>query len=425
MDIIGWARQVYERNINGNHYYFIDSEGKWSKDASNLVISQCHPILTPALLFVSQLYSSAKFKVTRKSTQEQVRNHWVINLLNNPNSYQTRADFLEALIFNQVAEGKCVVWKRMLPGFDNPEELHILNQSKIKWPQEIKDDPFFDFEDNQLEVVYSLPKGAERKIPLKDIMIFYDLPNGLQENKVETRSRLDGLKQTLVNTHDSLVAKNIILKSNGKELVTGEKGTTQLSPDEKNQAENFFSKSYGLARNRLRALIVKGKLNWKSLHIALRDLGLDESVKVDGNLIYSALHIPKDILSLEAKKTTYNNFKESMVSYIQNDIQSKMNTTCLKLVKHLGIDDLFELEGSYEHLPVMQFVRIERYESVKKQADALIALRKAGIPDEEALERTDFNKNTILKPIQNGKTKSRKNKKFSNKKRNSKKTKKS
>lgn len=405
MNFFNWTRQIYERSKDGNHHYFVDKEGKWSADASNLKIAQNHPILTPALLFRSQLFSSARFEITRKSTKEKVKDHWIIDLLNNPNSYQTRADFLEAVSFNEIAEGKCVIWKRILPGFTKPDELHILEQDKIKWPNAIKKDPFYDFSDTEEDIVYDMPDGNEKTIPLKDIIIFYDLPNGLQANRIEVKSRLDGLKQTLVNTHDSLVAKNIILKTNGKELITGEKGATQLNPEEKIDAENFFSKNYGLARNRLRALVTRGKLTWKSLHIALRDLGLDESVKVDGNLIYTALHIPKDILSLEAKKTTYNNFKESMVSYIQNDIQSKMDSTCLKLIKCLDPDSFYSLAGSYEHLPVMQFVRIERYKSVKAQSDALLGLLKTGVPEELALEMCDFPKGTELKEIKNDKDK--------------------
>ena len=408
--------RLYERDRAGNHNYFVDSEGKWSTDASNLKIAQEHPILTPALLFRSQLFSSARFILKRNSTEEKINKHWILELLENPNSYQTRSDFLEALSFNEIAEGKCVVWKKSLIGFNEPEELHILEQNKIKWPEAIKQDPFYDFETSEEKIIYSISNGSEKQIPLKDIVIFYDLPNGLAANRVEVKSRLDGLKQTLVNTHDSLVAKNIILKTNGKELITGEKGQTPLGADEKLAAENFFSKSYGLARNRLRALITRSKITWKSLHIAVRDLGLDESVKVDGNIIYTALHIPKDILSLEAKKTTYNNFKESMVSYIQNDIQSKMDSVCLKLMKSLDKKNQFSLSGSYEHLPVMQFVRIERYESIKKQADALSSLIKTGVPEELALEMCGFEKGTVLKPMKN-ENKNKNNDKNSRKKR--------
>jgi hypothetical protein len=408
--------RLYERDAKGNHNYFVDSEGNWSNDATNIKIAQDHPILTGALLFRSQLFSSGKFKLKKKSDDEIIKEHWILDLLEYPNTYQTKSDFLEALAFSEIAEGKCVVWGRVLPGFDEPDELHILEQNKIKWPLSMKNDPFYDFEASKEKVIYSTGDGTTKEIPLNQLIIFYDLPNGLQTNRVEVKSRLDGLKQTLINTHDSLVAKNVILKTNGKELITGEKGQTMLSAEEQTSADNFFSNRLGLARNRLRALITRSKITWKSLHIALRDLGLDESVKVDGNLIYTTLHIPKDILSLEAKKTTYNNFKESMVSYIQNDIQSKMNSVCSKLIKQLDKTKTLKLEGSYEHLPVMQFVRIERYESVKKQADALMALRKTGISDELALEMCDFEKGTVLKPMKD-ENKNKNSDKSSNKKR--------
>lgn len=420
MDIFNWISNIYERNRKGDHYYFVDKQGKWSEHASNLKIAQEHPILTPALLFISQLLSTGIFELERKTTKENVNSHWCLDLLENPNSYQTKSDFFEALIFNQVAEGKCVVWKRVLPGFTNPDELHILEQDKIKWPNSIKNNPFYDFENSKDSIEYTLSDGNSKKINISDLVIFFDLPNGLNTNRIEVKSRLDGLKQTLVNTHDSLIAKNIILKSNGKELITGEKGQIPLNEEEKANAENVFKNKYGLGRKKMRALITRGKLNWKSLHIALRDLGLDESVKVDGNLIYTALHIPKDILSLEAKKTTYNNFKESMVSYIQNDTQPKADSIASKLMKSFGLDGVYKLKCSYEHLPIMQFVRMERYKSVQAQATALMSLRKAGLSDEEALDRCDFPKTLTLNPIKNEKTKSDKS---SKKRRNQKKVK--
>jgi len=192
-----------------------------------------------------------------------------------------------------------------------------------------------------------------------------------------------------------LVAKNIILKSNGKEMITTSGSGFPMTPDEKADAEHIFNSGYGLSNTRKRALITKANLTWKSMHIALRDLGLDESIKVDGNIIYTALHIPKDILSLEAKKTTYNNFKESMTSFIQNDIQAFMNDFVTTLELEF-LEDGLELVGDYEHLPVMQFIRKERYEAVKLRAEALNYLLATGIPEEIALEMTNFDKTIKL-----------------------------
>jgi hypothetical protein len=150
---------------------------------------------------------------------------------------------------------------------------------------------------------------------------------------------------------------------------------------------------------RSRAFITSADVNWQSLHVALRDLGLDESVKVDGNLIYTALHIPKDILSLEAKKTTYNNFKESMTSYIQNDIQAMANDIAETFWVETN-DKNIVIEACFDHLPVMQFALMQKYESKTMQAQALQALRAAGLPDEMALDMVDLPTNTQLNELQ-------------------------
>jgi len=137
------------------------------------------------------------------------------------------------------------------------------------------------------------------------------------------------------------------------------------------------------------------------MHIALRDLGLDESVKVDGNIIYTALHIPKDILSLEAKKTTYNNFKESMTSYIQNDIQSYLNDFVSGIASSLLFGETQNiLVGTYDHLPVMQFLEKERYEAISARAKALTDLLAVGIPEKDALDLCGFNKNLKLEDVE-------------------------
>ena len=47
-----FIRNLYERNTSGEHWYYIDAQGNWGYSGTNLYISQNHPILTPALLFL-------------------------------------------------------------------------------------------------------------------------------------------------------------------------------------------------------------------------------------------------------------------------------------------------------------------------------------------------------------------------------------
>ena len=412
MNIIQKLRKLtWTRDSSGNNWY-VENNGNGfgsGENMTNLEISQNHPILTPALLFISKLFSQAEFKVVNKETGKEEKNHWLIKLLNKPNLYQTKSDFLESLQFIQIAQGKAVGYLKRPLGFNDAEDIdsiYILDNDLIDYPDEYNDANYrsrmyssrLESVADSEEIIYD-KNGENLTIKIKDLIFFYDLPNMLQKNFYQVNSRLDGLRQTLINTNDSLIAKNIILKTNGKELISG--GNNEhfpLAGEDKEKAENLLQNNYGLGWFRKRGIVTKASITYKSLHIALRDLGLDESVKVDGNLIYTALHIPKDIISLEAKKTTYNNFKESMVSYIQNEMQA--NTNAFTDVLNKLIDDTdYKLVGTYEHLPIMQFILIERYEGISKKAKALNDLLSTGIPKEVALEMCGFDKDLQLEDI--------------------------
>lgn len=402
---------TWVRDKSGNNTYFTNKNSQWSNlhNISNLQFAQSHPILTPAMLFVSKLFSQAKFKVVNKETGKEKKNHWLSKLLNNPNAYQTQNDFLESLQFIQIAQGKAVVYLKRPIGFSESSDIksiYILDSDKIKWPENYASSFITDPNSNSIknqEVIYD-EDGEKLKIKVKDLLFFYDLPNCLNKNFYKVSSRLDGLRQTLINTHDSLIAKNIILKTNGKEILsTGSSDMFPLAGDDKKAAENLLQNNYGLGWNRKRGIVTKANITYQSMHIALRDLGLDESVKVDGNIIYTALHIPKDIISLEAKKTTYNNFKESMVSYVQNEMQANLNSF-VEVMQNLIQENNLELVGTYEHLPIMQFILKERWEGQKTRAEALHSLLSAGMPAETALDILGYDK-TIkledLKPLNN------------------------
>ena len=392
---------LWERSSRGTNMYIIDQETGWGSSGVNLDIAQNHPILTPGLLFVSKIFSQASFKVRKISNGKIEDNHWMLDLIRDPNFYQTQQDFLEALMFSMIAEGVAIVYKKKNIMFDDDKStkaIYLLNKSLIQWPSEfvtsMSNDPKTKV--GNIKIKYDA-SGENLDIKIKDLMFFYDLPNGLQKNKFKARSRLDGLEQTLINTNDSLLAKNIILKTNGKELITGVKDGGHLSPDEKKEMDDLFNNTLGLGSGRKRSFLTKAELTWKSLHIALRDLGLDESVKVDGNIIYTALHIPKDILSLEAKKTTYNNFKESMVSYIQNEMQSSLNA--FTAVFNKMIEPGYELVGTYEHLPIMQYILIERYKVAEGLGAAILSMRNAGLPDDYILKTLNIDSSIKLKEL--------------------------
>ena len=405
-DIRSFFSGLYQRMINGDDYYFVDQyqDDRFGTSGSNLEIAQNHPILTPALLFTSKIFSQAEFSMINENTGKVVKNHKYLDLLKDPNYYQTTIDFLETLYFMMIAQGYTVIYKKRVPGGVFANSLYILNPDLIEWPQGYKSKIASRklLENNNTTIKYDR-NGENLDIKLKELLFLYDSPNALNKNNVfKVKSRIEGLKQTLENTNDSLIAKNIVLRTNGKELISAKSSTggIPLTPDEKTRLENIYQSNYGLTKKARRAIITRSDVTHKSLHIALRDLGLDESIKVDGNLIYTALHIPKDILSLEAKKTTYNNFKESMVSFIQNEMQGTGDYVAGVLTRDLKkTDPNLKIVCTYDHLPVMQYILLERYKVIKERVSALKEARESGLPDENALELVGMDKNIKLNKL--------------------------
>lgn len=402
-------KPLFTRDKSGNYNYTITDKRNWcSENASNLHLSQDHPLLTPAMLFVSKLYSQGQRVVRNKKTKEVVENHWLTNLLNSPNPYQTGMDLDEEQMWMMLAQGKAVAYlQRSTVGGGRMSEIdsiYFLDSDKIEYPEGFKTSMIRKSKSSEMmrqKIVYDKGGDDEKEIRMSDLLFFYDMPNGMNKNKVENESRIQGIRQVLINTIDAQCAKNIILKTNGKEILSGKGGSDfPLTKDEMDNAKRAFNQGYGLGIGRSRLYITKSDVNWKSAHVPLRDLGLDDSNKVDGNIIYTALHIPKDILSLEAKKTTYNNFKESMTSYIQNEIQPSAKAADMVYQKLLEREPDLEVYTSFDHMPIMQHVKKEQYETAGIRAESLKKLLSAGLPQEIALDLCGFDKNTKLEDIQ-------------------------
>lgn len=407
---------IYEKFSGTNHdnWYSVLNDGENAfgvadKPGDLLQYSFRHPILSGAMLFYCNLFAQAEFKITKlDGTLYEGKYNDVLKILNAPNFYQTRVDFLEALQWMKIARGYAAIYTPKRIGFDNEIlAMYVLDPHRIKWPRNFKTPLSYKddlFQNTTVEYIEDNDTNG-KEIKLRDLTFIYDMPNILSPtNMFKCASRLDGLKQTLDNTVDSLIAKNIILKSNGKEMLSlADSNGFPLDDKEEKEAKRIFNINFGLSKTRDRAFLTKANVKWQSMHIALRDLGLDESTKVDGNIVYTALHIPKDILSLEAKKTTYNNFRESMTSFIQNDMTSAINDTALTLTQ-LMLPSNLRLVGTYDHLPVMGHLEKEKAEAANTKADALIKYLNTGMDPKRALELCGLDNNITIKPPKNEQT---------------------
>ena len=80
INIPNWLNPFYTRNKSGDSIYMFSGNNEWTANTNNLYIAQNHPILTPALLFVSKLFSQARFHVEEVGTGKRVE-HKILDLL--------------------------------------------------------------------------------------------------------------------------------------------------------------------------------------------------------------------------------------------------------------------------------------------------------------------------------------------------------
>ena len=398
---LDWKFPVWTRNKAGQNFYDFVAFNNWAKERDTLSMAENHPLLTPALLFISKIVSQAEIKTINPTTKKPILKNPIAQLLEKPNWYQTKLDLLEELTFSTIANGIGVIFVKRTLGMADPNSLYVLNYLLLEFPDSLNTRNFVNMAktDERLntDVIYD-KNGEKLTIKLRDLIFFYDVPNTSKKNKLEAVSRLTGISQTLINTCDSEKAKNIILKTNGKELISGTKEGFGLTPKEKEQVERDWQNNYGLGMSRKRGIITQSAVTWKSLHVIMRDLGHEESIKGDASIIFATLHLPQDVYSISGAKSTYKNANQSLISYIQNEIQPTLNSFLATLNAYFFRDGNIEFAGTYENMPVMLEFKTVKYSGITSQVTALEAMIRVGFSPEIALETCGFDKTIKLTP---------------------------
>lgn len=393
--LLNFQYPFYERTNDGTHFYYNDANASWDNIGNKLNYGYTNPVLLPILQLISHYVTKVEFKIYKKGTDKPIEQHAIIDLLENPNFYQSKQDFLAQLVWFKYCLGYTYLYPINpdgMPSVEYTTSLNNLNVSLVNFPNGFVTP--FNFSDDNKETVKNTvfeydTQNQNLKISIKDIITFFDLPNGINGNLLTAPSRLDALQKPLSNIQKSFDAKNIIIQSNGKELFTNKSATNiqalPINPNEKSEIQNKLTNNFGLGFNRSRSVVTNSDIEWKSLHINLKDLGLDDSVIKDAQMIVNAFNIPRELISFDGKGAKYENQLQATVGFIQGVVQEFIDDFCNSLMSFYKIEDL-ELKGSFNHLPIMQVVENKKADSVKKKAEAIKTLVDAGFTKEQAIE---------------------------------------
>lgn len=381
-------RQGYERDKAGNHITFAIDGHPLFGDSDYLKLVKQNPVAATLIDIIASKLCQVRFEI------EGVESDPLLDLLHNPNWYQSKQDFIKQWYWFMVSSGFMFIAPKGSVGFRRPEvvtALYNLKGSQIKFPDNFKTPHISTPEEisnfQQQQIIY---KQAGREVPyvLSELIPFYDMANGLDGDfLLKSPSRIEGARKPISNIDIGYDAENVVLQTNGKELYSStKKGDVMnhvgMSKDEKNEILAFANQKYGVSRGRSRAMI-GNNLDWKSMHIALKDLGLAESRMENAQTLCNTFGVPSEIYELHTKGKTYENQEKAMVKMVQQTVQPIMDNFTNSFTAAFGYEGR-PLRGSFDHLPEMQVIEEQRANRVFKLSQAIKNLVDAGFTPEAA-----------------------------------------
>ena len=370
-----------ERLRGGQTWYFNSrtmGNTNFGDSAVLMDIAKANPIVMPALNLIATYYTTARWyeKGAGGVLQE---NTPALNLLKKPNPFQTYDDFQKQYVWYKYVYG----YLHQLPisttnakDVKNIKYLYNLKSSGIEFPKDFKGGLITTKSEHEAflkqKILYEDKQyGFKRSPEVGDLLSFYDLANGLDGNPLTAPSRLKALKKPIGNIEKAFDAKNIVIQSNGKELVTNETvgniAKIPLTTEEDKDIKKKLKTTYGVGIGQDRSIVTNSALKWQSLHIKLKELGLDESVINDAQTIINAFGIPPELFTVDGTSATFENQEKAVISFLQSKIQVELDDQANTYNNAWGTD----LVAKLDHLPIMRSIEKSKVASLRSLAFAI------------------------------------------------------
>ena len=148
-----------------------------------------------------------------------------------------------------------------------------------------------------------------------------------------------------------------------------------------------------------KSLIITNQANVDVKHLVsdMKRLYLDEQFADDANKCLLAFGMNKDILNYFSKDSTFENQEKGVIKYIQNSIQNTADNTINSLSSQWGLlDNNEKLVASYDHLPIMQSVMVDKIANFKAMQEVIkLGLENQTMTTQEAKKMSDEFKTKI------------------------------
>jgi len=366
----------------------------YGNDMAKLKAIFSNPALLKVFCLQCDLFSLGKVYVYQDGQDLADPNDPALKLLKNPNPMQTGKQILwDYMFWNMVGTSNVYLDSELVDKSNN--KIYLLENQKMEYPlwmQQNSDKMIFskgkEEEMMDQKIIYRYNDGSTITIPLRKIMVFTDLTNGVG-NWFKSFSRIDALYKIISNSDVMLDSENINGRFSGKFMVAGTADPNDvtkipLGNDEKTDIERKM-------QDHREVHAVKSMVDIKRFVENMGQLKLNEKYLAAYFLIGNMYGIPRDVLEAY-NSSTFENQEKARGAHVSYTLEPKAEELMQALSKRFGyLDSGKELVMSWDHLPFMQVFEKDRAVTKEINARTFVNLIRNGVPLTEVNEFLDTN----------------------------------
>lgn len=386
MGILSTFGSLFGFGLNFNHFgtnVFSGEEYRTYSRVEMLKLVLTNPAFLKVMALQCDTFSMGKFYSYDKKGKE-VEGSRFIEMLNDGRIKKSQFLF-DYMFWNMI--GNVWIGAKDLT-FEQFTSVHILNPLWLELPPVLQYRKIlFSKEAVQERGKINVPyRNSAQTIDFKfnELLHFTDLSNTMTES-VEGWSRLDALYKIVINSEGALMANKINTDFARKFLVSGtvdamDTSKRMLGKDEKDDIEKKI-----LGPKSVHA--VKSMIEIKRFVEDMKKLELNKGYLEDYFLIGNMYNIPRDVLEA-FNSSTYENQEKARASHVYYTLEPKGEDLCQGLKSFLGEEN--DLVLSFDHLPFVQVMEIEREKARTQKITNLEKLLSIGVDQKEALNYLDL-----------------------------------
>lgn len=319
---------------------------------------------------------------------DKVENHWVMDLIKNPNATQSWSDVVYSLSVQDALYSNSFAYcpKR---SFDIRNLMVPLPANKVKINLSGKKLEAMDTEDLITNFKFYYDDDTIQTIDWFD-MVYLTTDDGM--NLVKPISRVDSLRYPLSNIKAQYHKRNVLLENLGAIGILSTNnndmgGAIPMTPEERQQIQrDWFN------RNKDELMITESSVDWKPMSYPTKDLMLFEELTADKIAIIDTYGLSVNLFSSD-KGATFTNVRDSIRMVYTDTIIPETQSMYDSIMKQWGLDGEYYLKAEFNHLPVMQVDEESRANVQKTKAETLEKIAGLGVElsEEEIRILTDLN----------------------------------